>query len=336
MVRPAAGADLGVAEAVQARADPAADFEPVRLDAEVEDFLVWLAVERGRSPLTLESYRRDLVRYHLHLVDRGRGPAGADSGDVIAFVRGLQDVGLAPASVTRALVAVRGLHRFLAAEGHRADDPAADVEIPPLRRGLPKALTAAQVASLVEAVAGDEPADRRDRAILEVMYGTGCRISELTGLSLADVDLHDGLARVMGKGSKERIVPVGRCAAEALERWLAPEGRGRLEPRRWARRGDAEAVFLNQRGGRLTRQGVWTVVRRRGAEAGLDGLLTPHVLRHSCATHMLDCGADIRTVQEMLGHASISTTQIYTKVSTERLWAVYRAAHPRAVATSDR
>ena len=210
-MRPPAGADLGVAEAVQARADPAADFEPVRLDAEAEDFLVWLAVERGRSPLTLESYRRDLVRYHLHLVDRGRGPAGADSGDVIAFVRGLQDVGLAPASVTRALVAVRGLHRFLAAEGHRADDPAADVEIPPLRRGLPKALTAAQVASLVEAVAGDEPADRRDRAILEVMYGTGCRISELTGLSLADVDLHDGLARVMGKGSKERIVPVGRC-----------------------------------------------------------------------------------------------------------------------------
>lgn len=315
--------------------DPVVD-EPVRLDAEAEDFLVWLAVERGRSPHTLESYRRDLVRYHAHLADRGRGPSGADSGDVIAFVRGMQDVGMAPASVTRALVAVRGLHRFLAAEGYRADDPAADVEIPPLRRGLPKALTAAQVASLIEAVAGDEPADRRDRAALEVMYGTGCRISELVGLSLADVDLHDGLTRVMGKGSKERIVPLGRCAAGALERWLAPEGRGLLEPRRWARRGDAEAVFLNQRGGRLTRQGVWTVVRRRGADVGLDGLLTPHVLRHSCATHMLDSGADIRTVQEMLGHASISTTQIYTKVSTERLWAVYRAAHPRAVAAPER
>ena len=138
--------------------------------------------------------------------------------------------------------------------------------------------------------------------------------------------------RVTGKGAKERIVPLGRCAAEALQRWLAPEGRGALEPERWARRGDAEAVFLNRRGGRLSRQGLWLIVRRHGDAVGLGSQLTPHVLRHSCATHMLDGGADIRIVQEMLGHASVSTTQIYTRVSTERLRSVYRSAHPRATA----
>ncbi len=312
------------------RAEPGRTEGPVRLDVEVEDFLTWLAVERGRSSHTRAAYRRDLIRYHLHLAGRGRRMSDAGPDDVVAFVRGLQLEGLAPASVTRALVTVRGLHRFLVAEGGRADDPAADAEMPRVGKGLPRALPEARIVSLIETVAGDGAASRRDRAILEVLYGTGCRISELVGLSLAHVDLYDGLVRVMGKGARERIVPMGRHAAVALKRWLAPEGRGRLEPRQWARRGDAEAVFLNQRGGRLSRQGVWTVVRRRGEDAGLGKVLTPHVLRHSCATHMLDHGADIRTVQELLGHVSISTTQIYTKVSSERLWAVYRAAHPRA------
>ncbi len=304
----------------------------VRLDARAEEFLAWLAVERGRSPRTVEAYRRDLVRYQGHLTDGGLSLDHVSEADVAAFVRGLQRAGLAPASVTRALVSVRGLHRFLVAEGHRADDPSADVEIPSLPRGLPKALSAEQVASLMEAVMGDDPPARRDRAVLELLYGTGCRISEAGSLSLPDVDLHHGLVRVTGKGAKERIVPLGRCAAEALARWLSPEGRGRLEPDRWARRGDAEAVFLNRRGGRLSRQGLWLIVRRHADAAGLGSQLTPHVLRHSCATHMLDGGADIRIVQEMLGHASVSTTQIYTRVSTERLRAVYRAAHPRATA----
>ena len=302
------------------------------LDARAEEFLAWLGVERGRSARTVESYRRDLLRYRSHVAARARSLDDAAPIDVVAFVRGLQGDGLAAASVTRMLVSVRGLHRFLVAEGHRADDPTADVEIPSLPRGLPKALAVAQIASLMDAIVGDDPAARRDRAVLELLYGTGCRISEAGSLSLPDVDLHDGLVRVTGKGAKERIVPLGRCAATALERWLAPEGRGALEPERWARRGDAEAVFLNQRGGRLSRQGLWLVVRRHGDAAGIGSLLTPHVLRHSCATHMLDGGADIRFVQEMLGHASISTTQIYTRVSTERLRAVYRAAHPRAVA----
>ena len=300
------------------------------LDVRAEEFLAWLAVERGRSPRTVEAYRRDLLRYASHLADRGRTLDDASDTDVVAFVRALQGSGLAASSVNRMLVSVRGLHRFLVVEGLRVDDPAADVELPSLPRGLPKALSVAQVASLMDAVAGDDPPARRDRAVLEVLYGTGCRISEAGSLSLPDVDLHHGLVRVTGKGNKERIVPLGRCAAEALERWLSPNGRGALEPDRWARRGDAEAVFLNQRGGRLSRQGLWLVVRRHGDAAGLGSLLTPHVLRHSCATHMLDGGADIRIVQEMLGHASISTTQIYTRVSTERLRSVYRSAHPRA------
>ncbi len=301
------------------------------LDDRAGEFLAWLSVERGRSPRTVEAYRRDLLRYagHLAAVERSLDDVGAAC--VAAFVRALQDDGLAPASVARMLAAVRGLHRFLAVEGHRDDDPTADVEIPSLPRGLPKALSVARIASLMDVVVGDDPPARRDRAVLELLYGTGCRISEAGSLSLADVDLHDGLARLAGKGGRERIVPLGRCAAGALERWLAPAGRGALEPARWARRGDAEAVFLNQRGGRLGRQGLWLVVRRHGDAAGLGPLLTPHVLRHSCATHMLDGGADIRAVQEMLGHASLSTTQIYTRVSTERLRAVYRAAHPRAV-----
>jgi len=300
------------------------------LPIEVEEFLTWLQVERGRSTNTLAAYRRDLLRWQRYLGHRSSSPAEATDDDVIAFIHVLQGEGLAPASVTRTLAAVRGLHRFLVADEIRPDDPTADVEIPRVPRGLPKALTVDQVTALIDAVVGDEPVARRDRAILEVLYGTGARISELVGLSLGDVDLVDGLVRVTGKGDRERIVPLGRHAATALGSWLSPGGRDELAPARWARRGDAEAVFLNQRGGRLGRQGTWGVVRHWGDVVGLRNVLTPHVLRHSCATHMLDHGADIRTVQELLGHASISTTQIYTRVSTERLWAVYRAAHPRA------
>jgi integrase/recombinase XerD len=311
-------------------ADGAITDSSAQLVSGAEDFLVWLAVEKGRSANTLEAYRRDLGRYCDHLGRRDRTLIDATGDDVIAFVHVLVGEGLAPASVTRTLVAVRGLHRFLVAEEIRVDDPAAEVEMPRVPRGLPKALTLDEVTDLIESVVGDDPVARRDRAIIETLYGTGVRISELVGMSSGDIDLHDGLLRVMGKGSKERIVPIGRHAAAALEAWLAPTGRGAMEPDRWARRDDADAVFLNQRGGRLSRQGAWGVVRRHGDSVGLADRLTPHVLRHSCATHMLDHGADIRTVQELLGHASISTTQIYTLVSTERLVAVYRSAHPRA------
>ena len=304
--------------------------EPAALDECVEDFLAWLVIEKGRASNTVESYRRDLRRYQGHLGRRGKDALSATADDIVAFVHVLQGDGLAAASVTRTLVAVRGLHRYLVADEKRLDDPAVDVEIPPVPRGLPKALTVAEVASVIDAVAGTDHVARRDRAILETLYGTGARVSELVGLSLGDVDLHDGLVRVLGKGGTERIVPLGRHAASALLQWFEPQGRPQMEPERWARRSDADAVFLNQRGARLSRQGAWGVVRRYATAAGLGDRLSPHVLRHSCATHMLDHGADIRTVQELLGHASISTTQVYTKVSIERLMNVYRAAHPRA------
>jgi integrase/recombinase XerD len=307
-----------------------ADLPPL----EVEEWLSWLATERGRAPGTLAAYRRDARRWWHWLAARDRALAEATEADVEAYVGDLRGGDLAPATVARAVVAVRSLHRFLADEGRAPHDPGAGVASPRVPAGLPKALTEDEVGALLGAVVGEGPVARRDRALLEVLYGTGARISEAVGLRLADVDLESALLRLFGKGARERVVPVGRPAVAALVAWLGPGGRPALAPERWARRGDAEAVFLNRRGGRLTRQGAWLVVKRWGGEVGLEARLTPHVLRHSCATHMLDHGADIRAVQELLGHASLSTTQVYTKVSTERLFAAYRAAHPRAGGTS--
>lgn len=247
--------------------------------------------------------------------------------DYVAFLRAS---GRRPTSVARAVVAVRGLHRFCLDEGTLGSDPTGDLGPPPVPQGLPKALSEDEVTALLEAVVGEDHVARRDRAILEVLYGAGLRISELVGLSLSDIDADRGTLRVFGKGAKERVVPIGRCAHRALDTWLSTAGRQRMAPRRWARRGDAEAVFLNARGGRLTRQGAWGIVRRYGDRVGLGDRLSPHVLRHSCATHMLDHGADIRVVQELLGHASIATTQVYTRVSAERLRQVYDQAHPRS------
>jgi integrase/recombinase XerD len=309
------------------------DAPPVDLPLEVEDHLMWLVAEKGRSPSTITAYRRDLRGYVGWLAARHRSVTDAAENDIIEFIAALRARPLAPASVARALVAVRSLHRFLAEEGRTDNDPSAHVEQPRVPRGLPKALSEAQVARLLAAPTGDGPIARRDRAMLEVLYGTGVRVSELVGLSLGDVDLDSSLLRAFGKGRKERIVPIGGHATRALVSWLGAGGRPEVEPERWRRRGDAEAVFLGARGGRLTRQGAWDVLRRHGQRVGLHGVLSPHVLRHSCATHMLDHGADIRAVQELLGHATISTTQVYTLVSTERLWEVYRSAHPRATAS---
>ncbi len=300
------------------------------LPLEVEEHLNWLGAERGRSPNTVSAYRRDLRRYVAWLVDQGRSLDDVDTASLASYVAHLREAGVAPASLKRALVAVRSLHRFLLEEGIRPSDPTADLEVPSAPRGLPKAISEAEVEALIGCVVGDDPVARRDRAMLEVLYGTGVRISELVGVSLGDVDLDAALLRVKGKGDRERVVPLGRMAGRAVGDWLDLGGRPAMVPERWARRGDAEALFLNQRGGRLSRQGAWSVVRRHGRSAGLEDRLTPHVLRHSCATHMLDHGADIRAVQELLGHASIGTTQVYTLVSSERLRAVYESAHPRA------
>lgn len=301
------------------------------LPLEVEEFLVWLSSERGRSRNTLAAYRRDLRQYQGWLVARGLGPLTAGLDDLRDFVGERRATGAATSSVARQIAAIRMLHRYLATEQHRADDPTARLDGVRVPSGIPKPLTEAQVTSLLDAVLGNDPLARRDRALLELLYATGARVSEMVGLSLGDIDFDESLVRLYGKGSKERIVPFGSSAARAVDDWFSPSGRACLVPDRWRRRDDAEAVFLNQRGGRLSRQGAWLVIKKYGHRAGITDPLSPHVLRHSCATHLLDHGADLRIVQEMLGHASISTTQVYTRVSQERLWEVYRSAHPRAV-----
>ena len=300
------------------------------LSSEAEEFLSWLAVERGRARLTLAAYRRDLAAYESALAERGRTPSRATVRDVEEYVASMRSADKSPSSVARSLSVLRGLHRFMLEEDAAPSDPTADVAgaRPALR--LPKALSEPDVTALLGAAKGGEPRQLRDRALLEFLYGTGARISETVGLDLADLADDEGLVRLFGKGSKERLVPLGRCAAEAIDDWLGDAGRPNLEPKRWARRGDSEAVFLNARGGRLTRQGAFAVVRDHALAAGLRSPVSPHALRHSCATHMLAHGADIRVVQELLGHVSIATTQLYTKVSPEHLRAAYESAHPRA------
>ena len=303
----------------------------VELPLEAEDFLVWLASERGRARNTVEAYRRDLFAYQRWLSPRGLTLMTVTTGDLIDYVAEQRSSVAATTSVARRLAAIRMLHRYLATEQVRPDDPTARLDGVRVPSGIPKPLSEAQVTSLLDAVIGNGPLERRDRALLELLYATGARISEVVGLSVGDIDFDESLVRLFGKGSKERIVPYGSAAAAALEDWFSPSGRAALVPDRWKRRDDAEAVFLNQRGGRLSRQGAWLVIHKYGDRAGIRVHLSPHVLRHSCATHLLDHGADLRIVQEMLGHASISTTQVYTRVSQERLWEVYRSAHPRAM-----
>jgi len=296
----------------------------------VEDLLAWLAKEKGRSPNTLAAYRHDLSAYAGFLSARGLVPVevtGAVVQDYLAFLR---DAGRAPSSVARALVSVRALHRFLAERGQVAGNPAGDVGPPRVPAGAPRVLSEREVSVLLGAVVGDDCMARRDRAILEVLYACGLRVSELVGLSLGDVDLDGGCLRGIGPGARRRTVPIGWAAAHALAAWLAPAGRGPLIPVRWARPGDAEAVFLNARGGRLSRQGAWRVVHQCGERVGMAGALTPNVLRHSCAAHMLDHGADPQLVQQMLGHVPPGAP-VSARLPADRLRRVYDAAHPRAI-----
>lgn len=298
------------------------------LSADVEEYLSSVAVRRAAR--TEAAYRRDLTTYEAWLSERGVAPKGVSEADVLDYVAWLREGGKKASSISRALAAVRGFHRFALDELGYAGDPTEHVRAPKVPDAIPKSLTEEEVERLLAAVTGNDGPARRDRALLELLYGTGMRISEAVGLSMSDLALDDGIVRVFGKGSKERVVPVGRIAREALTEWLAPQGRDAMAPMRWARRGDAEAVFLNNRGGRLSRQGAWAIVHRYGERVKLADRLSPHVLRHSCATHMLERGADIRVVQELLGHASIATTQVYTRVSSELLQKAYLAAHPRA------
>jgi integrase/recombinase XerD len=303
------------------------------LPIEIEEFLSWMVAEKGRSVNTIAAYRRDLAAYSEWLAANSASVLDVTHQQLVDFVGARRASGAATSSIARQLAAVRMLHRYLSIEGERRDDPAAELEGVRVPSGIPKPLTEAQVTSLLDAVLVTEPIHRRDLALIELLYATGARISEAVGLSIGEIDMDARLVRLYGKGAKERIVPFGSTAAAALDDWFSPSGRAMVVPAQWRSRDDAEAVFLNTRGGRLTRQAAWQVIKKYGTRAGIGDELSPHVLRHSCATHLLDHGADLRVVQEMLGHASISTTQIYTKVSQERLWDVYRSAHPRATLT---
>ena len=310
------------------------------LSRQAEEYLSWLDVERGRSPRTLASYRRDLASYQAFVGRRGSGAHldDATADEVAAYIASMRRT-KSGSTVARSLSALRGFHRFMVEEGTAPSDPTADIPGIAVAEMLPKALSEDETERLLGAVVGTGPALLRDRALLEVLYGTGCRVSEVVGLNLGDVaDAVEGgdtpLIRVLGKGDKERLVPLGRLALAALQQWLSGEGRPLLEPKKWKLRSDAEAVFLNVRGGRLTRVGAFGVVKKYAGRVDLAERVSPHVLRHSCATHMLARGADIRVVQELLGHASIATTQRYTKVSPEHLRRAYEEAHPRAGTTT--
>ncbi len=297
---------------------------------DVEAFLTTLLLERGRSANTLTAYRHDLARYVSWLAERGSSIESADDDLIVRHLDALRANALAASSQRRAAMTIRSFHRWRTSEGMAEGTVGRDLAMPRVTDAVPKALSEEQIGRVLGACIGVDATGYRDRAMLEVLYGTGMRISELVGLQLSAVDLDDGMARVFGKGSKERLVPLAGYAMRALVEYLGPSGRPRLEPTRWARRGDGDAVFLNVRGGRLSRQGAWLIVKGYADTVGLGDVVHPHVFRHSCATHMIEHGADIRTVQELLGHASLSTTQRYTRVTADRLRAVFVAAHPRA------
>jgi integrase/recombinase XerD len=291
----------------------------------LNEYLVYIRVEKGLSPRTVEAYGRDLRRWSDFMNSHGRSsPAEVERGDVTLFLEELRRQGLSPRSVARVVAALRGLQRFTAEEDAYGTLQAADLPSPRHIKSLPRVLSQEEVRRLLEQPIKDDPPGLRDRAILETLYGTGIRISELTGLDLEDMDLAEGELRVMGKGSRERVVPIGGAAAAALREYVAV-GRPRL-----VRSAAQRAVFLNQRGGRLTRQGTWELVKKYAGRVGLADKMTPHTLRHGYATHLLENGADLRYIQELLGHASISTTQIYTHVSKARLREEYLKAHPHA------
>jgi integrase/recombinase XerD len=305
-------------------------------EALVLDFLAYLEFERGLARNTLDAYRTDLLQFGAFLAGRGRDATAVERADVADFLADLA-TGLAPdddgnggraacspATISRKTACLRSFYRHLRREELIADDPTATLTPPQKSRKLPHVLTQAEVTKLLETTKGTEPIALRDRALLEVMYGCGLRASEAIGLEIGDVDLRRGFVRPHGKGSKERIVPLGREATRAIERYLRA-GRPELVGVRVERK-----LFVNFRGGGLTRQGLYKIIQRHAKEVGLEQKMSPHTLRHTFATHLLSGGCDLRSVQEMLGHADVATTQLYTHLSREKIKEVYFKAHPRA------
>ncbi|UYY82892.1 site-specific tyrosine recombinase XerD [Arthrobacter sp. YA7-1] len=307
------------------------------IDRAVTDYLQHLGVERGLARNTLSAYRRDLSRYSNFLAASGVDkPGNISRHDVTAFVQALSDgsdggAALGVRSAARTVVAVRGLHKFWALEGTTTADPASDVHPPMPGKRLPKAISVGEVTRILEAAGADTATGLRDRALLEFLYSTGARISEAVGLDVDDVSLDaesDGpaIVRLFGKGSKERLVPLGSYGARAVGSYVV---RGR--PALAAKGKGTPALFLNARGGRISRQSAWTILKTAAEKANITKDVSPHTLRHSFATHLLEGGADVRVVQELLGHASVTTTQVYTLVTADTLREVYAAAHPRAL-----
>jgi len=290
---------------------------------QVAEYLAHLAVERNLSGRTLEAYGRDLGRFLVWLEEHDLQLHDVERSTVRAFLGERRDAGLSARSAARLLSSLRGFFRYLAREGVLDADVTADLRSPSLWQTVPHVLSAEEVEQLLAAPDTTKPLGLRDRAMFETLYATGLRVSELVGLGLGEVRLEPGFVRVLGKGRKERLVPLGRSAIHWIRRYLE-EGRPRLD-----RLGRSE-LFLNHRGGRLTRQGFWKILRTQGVAAGIRSHLSPHVVRHSFATHLLDHGADLRAVQMMLGHTSLTTTEIYTHVARERLQRLYDAKHPRA------
>lgn len=281
----------------------------------IDDFISWLRVEKAYSPNTLASYRRDLQKFSEY---------DLTAEDISSFIRHLNRMGMASSSVSRHLASIKSFCHFLLNEGVIDNDPSTEISFPKTSKKLPKALTPGDTALLVEAPVKRDKLSLRDRAILEVLYGTGIRASELIGLKLDDVNMDSGFIRCMGKGSKERIVPAGRPALDAIRLYL------NLSRKRLLKKKASDVLFLDRKGLALTRQGLWFIVKKYVRKTGVRGSSSPHTFRHSFATHLLEKGADLRSVQEMLGHANIATTQIYTNVSRDRLKKVYKDAHPRA------
>ncbi len=313
----------------------------------VEEFLKHLALGQNASPMTVRCYRTDLREFEAFLktglrawrgggsfaVGRGRAPAltAVDHLMVRAYLSFLYERGVSKATVARKLAALRSFYREQVRTEAMTSNPASMVATPKQEKRLPHPMTADEVLDLLDSAFGGETGDLRDRAILEMLYATGCRVSEMVGADVGDLELPaggEGMLRVLGKGRKERLVPFGSKAVAALRKYLAV--RGDTAAGRPVRAGDRDALFLNSRGGRLTDRSVRRILDERLRRAAVSGHVSPHALRHSFATHMLDAGADLRSIQELLGHASLSTTQKYTKVSTRRLIEVYEKAHPRA------
>ena len=313
-----------VAGASDKMTNPLAVSSHAQLLPEVQSFLNFARVEKGLAANSISSYRRDLAEFSAFLHRRGKSSSAVDRDDIRAFLKQLYDRNLSARSVARHLVSLRNLFRFLVREGRLEGDPTAEIEAPKLDQSLPKYLTPEEVDQLLALPDVSSPLGLRDKAMLELLYATGMRVSELVHVRAADFDLGLGIIRCLGKGNKERLIPVGKSALRAVEAYLLG-GRAIQAGKR-----QSPWLFLNRRGGALSRVGFWKILAAYGRRCGLASGLTPHLVRHSFATHLLERGADLRSIQLMLGHSDISTTQIYTHVLKERLKQVYQSHHPRA------